>query len=79
MNRTNCIDTKHMSPMGTGWRTGARKAWRAVLRGIEILSLAMDRARQRRALAGLDDRMLKDIGISRYDVEREIRKRPWQP
>lgn len=37
-----------------------------------------DRYLQRRALAELDDRMLADIGITRQDVEREIRKPFWR-
>ena len=39
---------------------------------------ALERGRQRRALAKLDDRMLSDIGISRCDVERELEKAPWE-
>jgi len=34
--------------------------------------------RQRRALQALDDRALKDIGVSRADVMREYHKRFWQ-
>jgi uncharacterized protein YjiS (DUF1127 family) len=37
-----------------------------------------ERARQRHALAALDDRLLKDIGISRADVMRESVKPFWQ-
>jgi uncharacterized protein YjiS (DUF1127 family) len=33
--------------------------------------------RQRRHLAGLDDRMLRDIGITRADVQRECHYRFW--
>jgi uncharacterized protein YjiS (DUF1127 family) len=36
-----------------------------------------ERARQRRQLYALDDRMLKDIGITRVDVEREGGKHFW--
>jgi uncharacterized protein YjiS (DUF1127 family) len=36
------------------------------------------RARQRRALAALDDRLLKDINISREDAMREARKPFWR-
>jgi uncharacterized protein YjiS (DUF1127 family) len=36
-----------------------------------------ERARQRRQLYALDDRMLKDIGITRVDVEREAGKHFW--
>ena len=37
-----------------------------------------DRRRQRHALARLDDRMLRDIGITRGDVWREINKPFWR-
>jgi uncharacterized protein YjiS (DUF1127 family) len=36
-----------------------------------------ERARQRRRLAELDDRMLKDIGLTRADVSREVEKPFW--
>jgi uncharacterized protein YjiS (DUF1127 family) len=35
-------------------------------------------ARGRRHLAALDDRMLRDIGLTRADVDREYRKPFWQ-
>lgn len=34
-------------------------------------------SRQRRALLGLDERMLKDIGITRLEAEREARRPFW--
>ncbi len=37
-----------------------------------------ERIQQRRELAGLDDRMLEDIGLDRDIVEREIAKPFWQ-
>ena len=37
-----------------------------------------DVARQRRRLAELDDRLLRDIGLTRADVERELRRSPWE-
>jgi uncharacterized protein YjiS (DUF1127 family) len=37
-----------------------------------------DRYLQRCALAELDDRMLRDIGLTRRDVEREIQKPFWR-
>ncbi|WP_164513448.1 DUF1127 domain-containing protein [Thiosocius teredinicola] len=40
--------------------------------------LWFQRARQRRALAELDDRQLDDIGISREQAQREAAKRFWQ-
>ncbi len=42
------------------------------------LADAYDRYLQRRALAELDDRMLRDVGLSRADVEREISKPFWR-
>ena len=37
----------------------------------------LELSRQRRALQALDDRTLKDIGLTRADVERELSKRFW--
>ena len=37
-----------------------------------------ERSRQRRALLRLDDRMLRDIGLSRADVEGEVSKPFWR-
>lgn len=51
-----------------------------------LLAVALDRlfewqerAAQRRALLALDDRLLKDVGLTRADVEQEIRKPFWLP
>jgi uncharacterized protein YjiS (DUF1127 family) len=50
-----------------------------VLRQLVASVLAYyDRAQQRRALLGLDDRMLKDIGLTRADVDGETRKPFWR-
>jgi uncharacterized protein YjiS (DUF1127 family) len=49
------------------WRTLA--AW---------LFAFWQRHRQRRALLDLDDRMLRDIGISRHDARLEAQKRSWE-
>ena len=38
----------------------------------------LERARQRRQLRELGDHMLKDIGLSRADVEAEASKRFWR-
>ena len=35
-------------------------------------------ARQRRALAQLSDRELRDIGITRYEIEFLLRQSPWR-
>lgn len=36
------------------------------------------RARQRADLAELDERMLRDVGLTRHDVLRETGKPPWR-
>ena len=50
-------------------------------RAVSAVTLLMDwheRARQRRALLTLDDRMLKDIGISRAEAEHEACQPFWR-
>jgi uncharacterized protein YjiS (DUF1127 family) len=47
-------------------------------RALRILSVWIERARQRRHLADLSDRSLKDIGISRCDALREASKPFWR-
>lgn len=45
---------------------------------VERLLAWQERAAQRHYLAGLDDRMLRDIGLTRADALREYGKLPWQ-
>jgi uncharacterized protein YjiS (DUF1127 family) len=45
---------------------------------LSCLSVWLERYRQRRHLSSLSPHMLKDIGLSRADVEFEYRKHPWQ-
>jgi uncharacterized protein YjiS (DUF1127 family) len=40
--------------------------------------LWLERGRQRRHLYGLSNHLLKDIGLSRVDVDFEYRKLPWR-
>lgn len=54
-------------------------AWlRPLLKAATMLMLWYELSRQRHQLAQLDDRILRDIGVSRSDVERECAKFPWQ-
>lgn len=49
-----------------------------ILSGLKSARDWMARFHQRRALSLLDDRMLKDIGLNRFDVAREFDKPFWQ-
>ena len=49
-----------------------------LVRGADILSAWHERSHQRRTLLALDDRMLKDIGISRAEARQEGRKPFWK-
>ena len=43
----------------------------------EVLGM-IERHRQRRSLAALDDHLLRDVGLSRTDARREADKAFWQ-
>lgn len=43
-----------------------------------ILLTRLERHRGRRLLQGMSDHMLKDIGVTRADVDRETRKKFWR-
>jgi uncharacterized protein YjiS (DUF1127 family) len=45
---------------------------------VELLQEWRERYRQRRQLAGMDDYMLRDIGLSSADVDQEIHKPFWR-
>lgn len=60
-----------------GQRSGTGAPVRGLNRLLAHVLTALDVARQRRALLRLDDRMLKDIGISRYDAVREAERNFW--
>ena len=50
----------------------------AVTRFFDHALTWLERARQRRHLAELDDRLLRDIGLSRAEVEHEISRPFWK-
>ena len=61
----------HSPPLdaaGGGW----------VQRLADRLLIWLQRSRERRQLRALSDSMLKDMGLSRADVEQEARRRFWQ-
>jgi len=44
---------------------------------MEWIDLYLRYRRERRELRALDDHQLRDIGLSKYDVEWECRRWPW--
>ncbi len=51
---------------------------RAVFEALPVLLIWHERARQRRALARLDDHLLRDVGLSRAAAVLESRKPFWR-
>jgi uncharacterized protein YjiS (DUF1127 family) len=49
-----------------------------LVRLAETIAVGLERRRQRVALARLDDRMLRDIGLTSADVEGELTKPFWK-
>jgi len=45
---------------------------------LEALLTWQERARQRHSLANLDDRLMKDMGLTPSQVEQELRKPFWR-
>jgi uncharacterized protein YjiS (DUF1127 family) len=66
------LRTSH-SPSSLWWAVGA-----ALARLSSSAAAIAERRRQRRALAQLDEHLLRDIGVSRSAADAEIRKRFWE-
>jgi uncharacterized protein YjiS (DUF1127 family) len=63
------------------WRPNQRASDQRILRFAAICRLIgawIERSRQRKALATLDDYLLRDIGITRVDAARECDKPFWR-
>jgi uncharacterized protein YjiS (DUF1127 family) len=58
--------------------TRRAEAKRPVATALRVLSVWIERARQRRRLAVLSDQSLKDIGVSRCDALHEASKPFWR-
>jgi uncharacterized protein YjiS (DUF1127 family) len=74
------MSTMMMTPMPVPARGGREvpmpTAW--LVRGMDRIDAWWSRARSRRALLGLSDAMLKDVGLSRADAWQEGRKPFWR-
>ena len=63
----------------TGVSTRPTTSWRDIARqALPLVSLWRERARQRQTLASLDERLLRDIGVTRYDAAQECNKPFWR-
>ncbi len=84
MLQVDCIDTNSLSPASLPtWRAwiaiGMRKLARDAMAAMEAPGIWHDRLRARHDLARLDERMLRDIGIARAEIWREVDKPFWRP
>jgi uncharacterized protein YjiS (DUF1127 family) len=52
-----------------------RSGWERML---SVVLEWQERMRQRHALESLDDRLLRDIGLTRAEVDRELQKSFWR-
>jgi uncharacterized protein YjiS (DUF1127 family) len=83
---TDCIDTfGEVRPLEAATVWIFRGALRVARWGDAAMSTMLARliewrwhAAQRDLLRSLDDRMLKDVGLSRADLEREFQKTFWR-
>lgn len=79
MHTETCIDT--ISPPSR-WPERIRSTLATIVgeiaRSIDTLARCAERARERRSLVSLDDRMLKDIGIGRAEAWAEADKPFWR-
>jgi len=53
-------------------------ALRSIEKPVLLLLRWQERARERRHLLELNDHMLRDLGLSRADIEIEVSKRFWR-
>jgi uncharacterized protein YjiS (DUF1127 family) len=86
MASADCTGTMHVPArrslavqgVALAWIAGRQLTW-WLGRACEALLAGAERARQRRQLGELNDYMLRDIGLTRADVDRETRKPFWRP
>ena len=75
MNTATYLHTVHTRRGRRVWqRIHVLLAW-----GLEVLRTWQHRCQGRHALRHLDDRLLKDIGLSRVAAAREAAKPFWRP
>ncbi len=70
--------TQVAEPFVSSVKHAAARGWCFGVRLISHLDRWLERMRQRRSLALMSDRDLKDIGINRYDALKEWEKPFWR-
>ena len=72
--------TNGYAARGDGTTIGALRAnaIRRLADSLDFLATWQERAAGRYRLANLDDRMLRDVGLDRADISREIDKPFWR-
>ena len=76
--RSDCLDCP--SPAFASHNVaGPRGLGRVLTNLLTRFSEWQERAEQRHHLAGMDERMLKDIGVTQVDAVREATKPFWRP
>ena len=81
MERTMSIAYRHLSRSGAAVIALMRpvRHLRHLRQVLGSLPRWQERAQERRHLMALDDRLLKDIGVSRLDAWQEFNKPFWRP
>ena len=77
-SRADCLDCPTPS-LAAPRLTPAGGFGRLVTTALTRFSEWQERAEQRTHLAGMDERMLKDIGVTQVDAVREATKPFWKP
>jgi uncharacterized protein YjiS (DUF1127 family) len=79
MSNTRCVEMDQpLSLAQTGHEGFGRQILRVMTRSIDLLLEWQERAGERAHLASLDDRLLRDVGLSRADVENELSLPFWR-
>jgi len=79
MSNTRCVDMDQpLSLVQTGHEGFGRQILRVMSRSVDLILLWQDRVSERAHLASLDDRLLRDVGLSRADVENEVSLPFWR-
>lgn len=73
-----CIEQNHHNNFSLSLSTCIAENKNSFGQPLRAVKFWMERSRQRKHLALLDDRMLEDIGLSREQVQQEISKPFWK-